>query len=134
MGYALVRDRSTEFAKWMDERTMQQKNEVISESEREVTRQLIEEALYEVYDPELGIDIVDLGLVYGIEVSEQGFVRLTMTLTTPGCPMHESLVEGVNAALSDIPAITGGEISLVWDPPWEPARMSQSARQLLGLE
>src|SRR5690349_21205851 len=73
----------------------------------EATRSLIYEALHNVDDPELGVNVVDLGLVYDVEVNEEGFVTLTMTLTTPGCPMQEALAEGVGAALGDIPGLTG---------------------------
>lgn len=90
------------------------------------------EALHEVYDPELGINIVDLGLVYGIDVSADGQVLLTMTLTTPGCPMHESLAEGVAAALEGIPGLTGGEIRLVWTPPWDLSMMTEEGRRQLS--
>ena len=89
----------------------------------ERTRTLIAEALHEVYDPELGVNVVDLGLVYDIDVTEEGFVTITMTLTTPGCPMHESL---------DIPGLTGGEIRLVWEPAWTPERMTEEGKRLLG--
>lgn len=98
----------------------------------ESTRSQIYEALHEVYDPELGVNVVDLGLVYGIDVNEDGFVTITMTLTTPGCPMHESLSEGVGVALADVPGVTGGEIQLVWEPAWEPSRMSEEGRRMLG--
>jgi len=98
----------------------------------ETTRSLIYDALRNVYDPELGVNVIDLGLVYDVELSEEGYVRVTMTLTTPGCPMHESLSEGVGAALADIPGITGGEVRLVWEPRWEPSRMTEEGRRLLG--
>lgn len=92
----------------------------------------INAALLNVYDPELGINIVDLGLVYGVDIREDGFVTLTMTLTTPGCPMHESIGEGVGAALSTVAGITGGEIKIVWEPRWEPAMMTDEGRAALG--
>jgi metal-sulfur cluster biosynthetic enzyme len=98
----------------------------------ETTRLLIYDALYNVYDPELGVNIIDLGLVYDVAVNEEGYVTVTMTLTTPGCPMHESISEGVGAALADIPEITGGEVRLVWEPQWEPSRMTDEGRRLLG--
>lgn len=98
----------------------------------ERTRTLIADALHEVYDPELGVNVVDLGLVYDIDINEDGFVTITMTLTTPGCPMHESLAEGVGAALSDIPGLTGGEIRLVWEPAWSPERMTEEGKRELG--
>lgn len=98
----------------------------------ETTRSLIYDALHEVYDPELGVNVIDLGLVYDVAVNEAGYVTLTMTLTTPGCPMHESISEGVGVVLADIPGITGGEIRLVWEPRWDPSRMTDEGRRLLG--
>lgn len=98
------------------------------------TEALIYETLRNVYDPELGVDIIDLGLVYALHVDEHGHVAIDMTLTTPGCPMHESLAEGVGAALQGIPGIISGEIRLVWDPPWEPSRMTDEGRRMLGFE
>lgn len=95
-------------------------------------RARITESLRAVYDPELGVNIIDLGLVYGIEVDDKGQVLLTMTLTTPGCPMHESLASGVVAALETIPDLTGGEVRLVWEPPWEPSRMTEAGRLALA--
>lgn len=99
---------------------------------RETTQSLIYEALCHVYDPELGVNIIDLGLVYDVAVNEEGYVTLTMTLTMPGCPMHESISEGVGVVLADIPEIAGGEIRLVWEPRWDPSRMTDEGRRLLG--
>ena len=93
---------------------------------------LIYEALHNVYDPELGVNIVDLGLVYNVDLREDGFVTITMTLTTPGCPMHESIGEGVGAALQPIEGVTGGTIQLVWEPRWEPSMMTDEGRAELG--
>jgi len=98
----------------------------------ETTRSLIYDTLRDVYDPELGVNVIDLGLVYDVVLSEEGYVTVTMTLTTPGCPMHESLSEGVGVALADIPGITGGEIRLVWEPRWDPSCMTEEGRRLLG--
>jgi metal-sulfur cluster biosynthetic enzyme len=98
----------------------------------ETTRSLIYDALHDVYDPELGVNVIDLGLVYDVKVNEEGYVTVTMTLTTRGCPMHESLSEGVGMALAAIPGITGGEIRLLWEPPWDPSRMTEEGRRLLG--
>lgn len=100
--------------------------------ERDDTRARILEALKNVYDPELGVNVVDLGLVYGIELQPEGRVLITMTLTTPGCPMHESIGMGVSAALDTVPGVTGGEIRIVWTPPWEPAMMTEEGRRQLG--
>jgi metal-sulfur cluster biosynthetic enzyme len=96
------------------------------------TREQIYQSLYNVYDPELGVNIIDLGLVYGIDLTPDGFVTIRMTLTTPGCPMQQSISEGVGAALQHIPGLTGGEIQLVWEPAWEPGRMTDEGRRQLG--
>ncbi len=87
--------------------------------------------LIEVYDPELGIDVVNLGLVYGLR-AEDGVLRVAMTLTTPGCPMGGSIPDQVRFVLDTIPGVRGTEIDLVWEPPWEPEMMSAAARQALG--
>lgn len=95
-------------------------------------RDRVYDALHNVYDPELGVNIVDLGLIYGVDFQEGGHVLITMTLTTPGCPMHESIGEGVGAALETIPGVTDGEIRIVWTPPWEPSMMTEEGRRELG--
>lgn len=89
-------------------------------------------ALHNVYDPELGVNIVDLGLVYGVIIRADGFVTLTMTLTTPGCPMHESIGDGVAAALATVKGVTGGEIKIVWEPRWDPSMLTEAGRAELG--
>lgn len=91
----------------------------------------VEKALYEVIDPELGINIVDLGLVYRIDTDDDNNVKITMTLTTPGCPMHDSIVGGVNSRLQAINGIGEIEVNLVWDPAWNPAMMSDKAKEML---
>ena len=88
-------------------------------AETEVTESQVLEALREVMDPELGINIVDLGLVYDVAIAGAD-VRVKMTLTTPGCPMHDSLVKGAERALGRIPGIASAAVELVWDPPWNP--------------
>ena len=90
------------------------------------------EALRQVVDPELGINIVDLGLVYGSEVRD-GQVHVAMTMTTPACPMEELLMERVHAAiLRELPEARSVEVDLVWDPAWKPEMMSPSAKAQLG--
>lgn len=112
-----------------------QRNEeqaVLETKDIKATRQQVYKALHEVYDPELGVNIIDLGLVYDVAITPEGFVTLTMTLTTQGCPMHESIAKGVGVALSDVPGLTGGKIQLVWSPPWNPDMMTPEGRKLLG--
>lgn len=92
---------------------------------------LIREWLKEVYDPELGVNIVDLGLVFDIrDLGDSVFVQ--MTLTTPGCPMHDTIVGGVRRVLEDQLGITDVEVELVWEPRWSPHMMSEEAKRELG--
>lgn len=91
----------------------------------------VETALYEVIDPELGINIVDLGLVYAINCNENNDVHVTMTLTTPGCPLHDSIIGGAKQMLEQIEGIGEIDINLVWDPAWSPQKMSAKAKEML---
>jgi len=84
-----------------------------------------------VYDPELGINLVDLGVVYRLGVQE-GEVEVEMTLSTPGCPMSDSMPEAVERALLMIPGVSKVTVDLVWVPPWEPEMMTDRAKRELG--
>lgn len=88
-------------------------------------------ALKQVIDPEIGINIVDLGLVYDVQL-EGSNARVRMTLTTPGCPMHESITAGVQRTLLSLPGIEEAQVDLVWDPPWHPAMISREAMETLS--
>lgn len=94
----------------------------------------IMEALENVIDPELGIDIVNLGLVYDVEMNEEGKVTVTMTLTSMGCPLAGIISQEVKAALSEIPEVQDAEVNLVWSPPWSKDRMSRMAKIALGIQ
>lgn len=97
-----------------------------------LTEDAVRGALYEVYDPELGVNVVDLGLVYGVAV-DGGRVRVTMTLTTPGCPLHDTLTEAVDSAVRFfIPGVESVEVNLVWEPRWSPDLITDAGRQELG--
>lgn len=98
----------------------------------EIDIHAVEEALRKVYDPELGINVMDLGLIYGIDVTQDGIVRITMTLTTRGCPLHDTMVGGVKASLSRVPGVNGVDVDLVWSPAWTPDTMKPEARKQLG--
>jgi metal-sulfur cluster biosynthetic enzyme len=92
----------------------------------------IREALRQVLDPEIGVNIVDLGLVYRIEI-DGARVRIAMTMTSPACPLAEYLKELVTSAIRDrIPDVTDVEIVVEWEPPWDPDMMSDEARRQLG--
>lgn len=88
-------------------------------------------ALGEVLDPELAIGILDLGLVYDVRIAGEA-VAVEMTLTTPGCPLHGSLADAVEARLAQVEGVGSVEVSVVWDPPWTPDAMSERAKRLLG--
>jgi len=92
-----------------------------------VSREQVTEALREVFDPELGMSVVDLGLIYGIEV-DAGRVRVEMTLTTQGCPLHDSMTRWVRQAVATVPGVADVEVVLTFEPPWTPERMGQGAR------
>jgi metal-sulfur cluster biosynthetic enzyme len=93
---------------------------------------LVREALMEVIDPEIGVNIVDLGMVYGVDVSTEGNVKITMTLTTPMCPLSEYIDAAVKEALAPLPAIGEVDVNLVWVPAWNPSMMSEDAKLELG--
>lgn len=90
------------------------------------------ETLRQVIDPEIGCNIVDLGLIYSVAINA-GDVRVTMTLTTPGCPMGESIAAGVQQAVLALAGVTGAEVEVVWNPPWHPSMMTDAGRAATGV-
>jgi metal-sulfur cluster biosynthetic enzyme len=93
----------------------------------------VRDALRRVTDPEAGMNIVDLGLVYGIEIGEHGGVKLQLTMTSAACPMADMIVDSARDALAgELGADTPVAVELVWDPPWTPDRMSDLAREQFG--
>ncbi|WAA08671.1 metal-sulfur cluster assembly factor [Fervidibacillus albus] len=99
----------------------------------EALKENIYGALEQVIDPELGIDIVNLGLVYDVNLTEEGKAIVTMTLTTMGCPLGGIISDQVKIALSDIPEVKDTEVEIVWNPPWTKDRMSRYAKIALGI-
>ena len=97
-----------------------------------VTKEQVYEALQDCYDPELPVNIVDLGLVYDVEV-EEDIVAVKMTLTTPGCGMGGMIASNAQSLIKEIPGVKEANVDLVWDPPWEPSRISEEAREKLGI-
>jgi FeS assembly SUF system protein len=91
------------------------------------------EALKSIYDPEIPVDIYELGLIYDVDISEDGDAVVTMTLTTPHCPVAESMPAEVELRVLSVPGIRDAEVKLVWDPPWDPSKMSDEARLELGM-
>jgi FeS assembly SUF system protein len=90
-------------------------------------------ALKDIFDPEIPVNIYDLGLIYGVEVGDNGHVVVTMTLTTPHCPVAESMPAEVEIRVGAVPGVSIAEVNLIWDPPWDPAKMSDEAKLELGM-
>jgi FeS assembly SUF system protein len=91
------------------------------------------EVLKSVYDPEIPVDIYELGLIYDVDISDEGDATITMTLTTPHCPVAESLPNEVELRVLSVPGVRDAVVNLVWDPPWDPSKMSDEARLELGM-
>jgi FeS assembly SUF system protein len=91
------------------------------------------EALKEIYDPEIPVNIYDLGLIYGVEILPGNHAKVTMTLTTPNCPVAESMPGEIELRVGAVPGVGDAEVELVWDPPWDPQKMSDEAKLELGM-
>jgi FeS assembly SUF system protein len=98
-----------------------------------VTEEAVIAACASVYDPEIPVNIYELGLVYTIEIAEDGFVKVEMSLTAPGCPSAQELPVQVRDAVMAIEGVPGCDVDVVWDPPWEPSRMTEDARLSLNM-
>jgi metal-sulfur cluster biosynthetic enzyme len=103
-----------------------------------VTEDEVLSALKQCYDPEIPVNIVDLGLIYGVRFESAGDnqqdVTVDMTLTSQGCPAHVMIGEQVKSRLEQLPGIHNASVNVVWDPPWTPERLSPEARKQLGIE
>lgn len=97
-------------------------------------RQSVVDAMHTIYDPEIPIDIYELGLIYEVEADDAGCVRIVMTLTSPMCPVAETLPPEVEAKARGAAGVKEVALELVWEPPWSPAMMSEAARLELGME
>jgi len=91
------------------------------------------EALKDIFDPEIPVNIYDLGLIYGVDVSDESDVVVTMTLTTPHCPVAETMPGEIEMRVMNIPGVRDAEVNVTWDPPWDPSKMSDEARLELGM-
>jgi FeS assembly SUF system protein len=97
------------------------------------TYEAVIDALKDIFDPEIPVNIYDLGLIYGVDVTDGGHVAVTMTLTTPHCPVAESMPGEVEMRVSTVPGVGTVDVNLVWDPPWDPQKMSDEAKLELGM-
>lgn len=91
------------------------------------------DALRKIYDPEIPVNIYDLGLIYGIDIDAQNAVHLRMTLTSPGCPVAQTFPATVEGAVKAVTGVSGASVELVWEPPWGPDRMTEAAKLQLGM-
>ena len=98
-----------------------------------LTDEQIIEAAATVYDPEIPVNIYELGLIYSVELDDAGSVKVEMTLTAPGCPSAQELPEQVQNAILAVPGVTSCHVETVWDPPWDPSRMTEEARLQLNM-
>ncbi len=88
--------------------------------------------LKEVEDPEIGVNVVDLGLIYNVDIGDEGDVDVSMTLTAPGCPMHDTIARAAEMAIETLPDVKEAHVTMVWNPPWTPDRLTEEGRRLLG--
>lgn len=91
------------------------------------------EALKTVYDPEIPVNIHDLGLIYSVDISPEGYVRIQMTLTAPGCPVAQTFPGVVEGVVKGVPGVADATVELVWEPPWDRDRMTEAAKLQLGM-
>ncbi len=103
------------------------------ESAPPVTEDAVIAACGNVYDPEIPVNIYELGLIYAIDVAPEGRVHVEMTLTAPGCPSAQELPEQLREAVMAVPGVAACDVDVVWDPPWDPSRMSEDARLALNM-
>ncbi len=106
---------------------------VLPEIQPEAIREALIDALRQVFDPEIPVNIYDLGLIYRLEVDDQGRVGVDMTLTAPACPVAGAMPKLVETAVLAVSGVRSAEVALVWDPPWSVDRISDEAKLQLGL-
>ncbi len=98
-----------------------------------LTTDSIIDAIATIYDPEIPVNIYELGLIYAIDIEEDGRVKVEMTLTAPACPSAQELPEQVREAVLAVPGVSSCDVDTVWDPPWDPSRMTEEARLQLNM-
>lgn len=108
-------------------------NAVQEVDEKKALRQQIIAALKTVYDPEIPVNIYDLGLIYNIDINDDNFVKIDLTLTAPGCPVAHLFPNMVKGAVTAVAEVSDAEVELVWDPPWNQEMMSEAAKLELGM-
>ena len=129
---ARKRDYLAGFLAGKQEQEQEQENEAKGGAGSDLQAAVVD-VLKSIYDPEIPVDIYELGLIYDVDISEDGDATITMTLTTPHCPVAESLPNEVELRVLSVPGIRDAVVNLVWDPPWDPSKMSDEARLELGM-
>ena len=99
-----------------------------------LTTESVWEKLHNCYDPEIPLNVVDLGLIYNVEIENEGDVVVEMTLTAQGCPSHTEISRDIRQTILSVPGVNTCKVNVVWDPPWTPERISKEGRQKLGIE
>jgi len=117
----------------MTDETSEEKNDSAADDGPEAIREQVVAALKTVYDPEIPVDIYELGLIYDVKVTDNGDVNISMTLTSPHCPVAESLPADVERRVSAVDGVASASVDITWDPPWTPDMMSEAARLELNL-
>ncbi len=107
--------------------------EVAAETSGKLSEDAVIEACATVYDPEIPVNIYELGLIYAIEIDDANHVKVEMSLTAPGCPSAQELPVQVREAVLAVDGVAGCDVEVVWDPPWDPSRMSEDARLALNM-
>ena len=105
----------------------------MNSAEKQILELKVIDALQTCYDPEIPVNVYELGLVYAIEIGDSDDVRIQMTLTAPSCPVAASLPLQIESKVSAIEGVKSARVELVWDPPWNPEKMSESAKLQLGM-
>jgi len=120
---------------WIDKAQQHAETELREQpqADGEVLKDRITCALRNVYDPEIPVNIYDLGLIYDLHIDAQNIVSVKMTLTTPGCPVAQTFPGTVECAVREVEGVTDACVELVWDPPWDQSRMSEGARLQLNM-
>ncbi len=120
---------------WIDKAQQHAERELRKEpqAESDPLRDRVIRALQQIYDPEIPVNIYDLGLIYDVNISTDSQVSIKMTLTAPGCPVAQTFPGTVECAIKEVEGVTDASVELVWDPPWDPGRMSEAARLQLNM-
>ena len=118
--------------RWEIPRLQSEQERRLSARLRMVTNEQVYEVLRNCYDPEIPVNLVDLGLIYDVQVDDDQ-VNVVMTLTARGCPAHRFISEQVRQQVAEIPGVKSANVQVVWDPPWDISRLSEAAKKQLGL-